>query len=319
MKGHNQKKTKVLLIVEDIKLQDYIALVLIGEGYDVVTYASGEELLKGINRETFDLIIIEFLSEHIDGLNICKIIRETFLLRQTPVIIILPNNDPLNKAKAIYSGADDYIEKDNLSEELLLRVKTSLWRVYRYRDVNPITKLPGISTALKELDKLIKANKPIAVGYAELYKFRRFNDRYGFSRGDEVIKHTASIIREALIELGTSSDFLAHFGGDDFVFITLPESIEEICKKIIKDFDETIISFYDEEDKKRKGIVIKNRQGGLTHYPLLRISIGVLTNENYPLTETAQVLEVTQELKNYAKKFDKSIYVKERRRSYPFY
>ena len=317
MQGNRNSKAKILLITEDVKLQDYIALILIGEGYIVNTYPSGRELLNNINRKPFDLIIVDFSSPDINGLDICKNIRETFLLRQTPVIMLLDDDDPLNKAKSIYSGADDYIEKSLLSAELLLRVKTALWRMYRYKDVNPLTKLPGVSSALKELRSEIESNKHFAVGYAELYKFRRFNDKYGFSRGDEVIKYTAELIRKTLVELGSASDFLAHFGGDDFIFITSPESINVVCKEIITEFDNNILSFYDVEDRNRKSIIVKNRKGGLDTYPILRISIGILTSENYTITNTAQIMQVTQELKNYAKKFDKSMYAKERRHSFP--
>ena len=317
MRENRNSKAKILLITEDVKLQDYIALILIGEGYIVNTYTSGKELLNNINREPFDLIIVGFSSPNINGLDICKNIRETFLLRQTPVIMLLDDNDPLNKAKSIYSGADDYIEKSLLSAELLLRVKTALWRIYRYKDVNPLTKLPGVSSALKELRSEIESKKHFAVGYAELYKFRRFNDKYGFSRGDEVIKYTAELIRKTLVEFGSASDFLAHFGGDDFIFITAPESIDVMCKEIITEFDSNILSFYDVEDRNRRSIIVKNRKGGLDTYPILRISIGILTSENYAITNTAQIMQVTQELKNYAKKFDKSMYAKERRHSFP--
>jgi len=319
MEENKKNKIEILIITEDIKLQDYIALILIGEGYAVDTHSSQKEFLDSIDRKTFDLIIIDFSSANIDGLNICRTIREAFLLRQTPIIMLMPDDNPLNKAKSIYSGADDYIEKSSLSTELLLRVKSALWRMYRYKDVNPLTKLPGVSSTLKELQSKIESGKHFAVGYAELYKFRRFNDKYGFSRGDEVIKYTAELIRNALVELGSTSDFLAHFGGDDFIFITLPESIDIVCRKITNDFDKDILSFYNIEDRNRKSIIIKNRKGELNTYPILRISIGILTSENYTIDNTAQIMQVTQELKNYAKKFDKSTYIKERRHSYPFH
>jgi hypothetical protein len=53
--------------------------------------------------------------------------------------------------------------------------------------------------------------------------------------------------------------------------------------------------------------------------PLLRIHIGAVTNEFYPFISSAQVLQIAVELKNYAKKFERSMYVKERRKTYPFY
>jgi len=314
-----EPKAKILLIIEDIGLQDYVSLILMGEGYPIQIYGSQDDLLNNINKESFDLVIVDFSSPHIDGLKVCKIIRESFPIRFTPVIMLLPAKDSLIKAKVIYSGADDYLEKSLLSEELLLRVKAALWRVYRYQDINPLTKLPGISTAIKELREKIESKELFAVGYAELFQFRRFNDRYGFKRGDEIIVQTAMLIRQALVKFGSPYDFLAHFGGDDFIFITLPDSADPLCKKIIKDFDDAILSFYDKKDIERGCILVKNRKGEISSYPFLRISIGLVTNEYYALTSTAQIIQITTELKDYAKKFEKSMYVKERRKSYPFY
>ncbi|MCM8756698.1 MAG: diguanylate cyclase [Candidatus Omnitrophica bacterium] len=314
-----ESKSKILIIVEDPKLQDYLTLILMGEGYIVQVYSSEEELRKNINKESFDLLIVDFLSQNIDGLKICKLVRETLFLRYTSMITLLPDSDPLNKAKSIYSGADDYIEKSIISQELLFKVKAALWRIYRYQDIDPLTKLPSISTALKELQNKINSRASFAVGYAELFEFQRFNERYGFKRGDEVIIHTANLIRQAIVELGSPSDFLFHFGGDDFIFITLPESIDTICKKIVSDFDDTIISFYDENDRRNKCIYIKNRRGEICRYPLMKISIGIVSSVNYPLTSPAQIIQIVTELKDYAKKFEKSEYVKERRKIFPFH
>jgi len=157
------------------------------------------------------------------------------------------------------------------------------------------------------------------VGLADLHDFRKFNDRYGFKRGDEVLKYMGLLIRRALTELGTSQDFLAHFGGDDFLFISSTDAIEDICKKIIKDFEEIIPSFYDEEDRERGYILIKSRKGEMIQVPFLKIYIGVTTNENYELTSSGQIFQIVTELRDYAKKFEKSMYIKERRKTFPFY
>ncbi len=310
---------RILVIVEDLKLQDLIALILIGEGYEVKTYFSDKDALKDLSENTADLIIIDFLSPKIDGLNFCKSVRENILVRYIPIIVLIPKENPLSKMKAIYGGADDYIEKPFTSEELLARVKAALWRVNRYQDINPLTKLPGISTAIKELKKRIESKELFGVGLADLYNFKKFNDRYGFKRGDEVLKYTGLLMQRALTELGSPQDFLAHFGGDDFLFISSVDAIEDICKKIIKDFEEIIPSFYDEEDRERGYILVKNRKGEILQVPFLKIYIGVVTNENYEFTSSGQIFQIATELRDYAKKFEKSMYIKERRRTYPFY
>ncbi len=311
-------KPKILVVVEEPPLQEKLSLILLGEGYNVQVYSRGEDFLKDVGSESFDLIITEFSSPNINGLELCRTLRETFLLRYTPLIMLLKKGSAVDKAKIIYGGADDYIDNPESSEEILLKVKAALWRAYRYQDISPLTHLPSISTTMRELKTKIEAQDPFAVGYAELFQFRRFNERYGFRRGDEVLIHTAELLRKTIMEFGSPYDFLSHFGGDDFVFITLPESVEDICTNATEEFDRSILSFYDDDDRQRGCIYLKNRRGELCSYPIMKMSIGVVTNEFYPLTSAGQIIQVITELKNYAKKFEKSTWVKERRKTFPF-
>ena len=308
---------KILVVVENKKMQDYITSILHGEGYRVVATSTQNEGMHLLSQQQFDLIIADFLSSQVEGLKICKKVREN-LLHSVPVILLLSDREYLTKAKVILGGADDYINADSLQEELLPRVKVNLWRVFRYHDINPLTKLPGISSFLKELRKRIDDNQPLSVSYTDIFKFKEFNDRYGFKKGDEVIKYTATLIEKTLKELGSPSDFLAHLGGDNFIFISLPESVEIICRTIIENFDRNIPLFHTEEDRRKGYFIVKNRKGNLLKIPLLRISIGIVTNEYYSLFSCGQVIQIANELREYAQKFDKSIYIKERRRSYPF-
>jgi diguanylate cyclase (GGDEF)-like protein len=312
-------KIKISIIVEEPGLQDYIALILIGEGYEVKSYFTQNDALANLDKEVPALIISDFQSPNINGLDILKTLRRNFLFQYVPVIFILEETEPLNKARLIYAGADDYIQKSLIEEELLLRVKLNLYRISRQQDIDPITRLPGQNSLWRDLEKRIESKSIFAVCYSDLYKFKEFNQRYGFKKGDEVIKYTASLILKFLKESGSPSDFLAQVQGDDFIFITPPEGVEAIVNKIIKGFDAGITSFYDEADRKRGFILIKNRKGEIQKIPILRLSIGIVTNEYYPFFNPAQIIQIANELKDFAqKKFEKSIYVKERRKSYPF-
>jgi len=310
---------KILLIAEDQKLQDFIAPILIEEGHKVKTYTSSDEALKELNSENPDMAIVDFSSPHIDGVDFSQKIRKSFLFRYLPILLLIPKEDNFSKAKAIEAGVDDFIDKPFTSTELLLRLKVTIKRLFHYQDMHPLTKLPGFSTLIKEINYRIEKKEIFGAAYADLYKFQKFNSRYGFERGDKVLLFTANIIKKSIEGLGGAQDFLSHLGEDDFFLISSTESIEDICENIIENFSENIALFYDEEDRKRGSIILKDRGGRLKEFPLLRIHIGIVTNEYYPFISCAQVLQVATELKNYAKKFEKSMCVKERRKSYPFY
>lgn len=148
----------------------------------------------------------------------------------------------------------------------------------------------------------------------DLDNFKAFNDRYGYAMGSEVIKATARIIEEVVSKNGTVGDFIGHIGGDDFVVITSPERYTNICKGVIEAFDKTIPDFYDNEDRTRGNFIGKTRQGHVVTFPLMTISIAVVTNNDRKLAYIAEVGEIAAELKDYAKSLPGSTYVVDKRR-----
>lgn len=307
----------ILILAEDSPTQEFLSDLLRGEGYDVTVTKSQPGALEALRQKPFNLIILDFESQQIKGIEFCKSIRRNFRFRHICLILLMDTKNPLDKIKGIYAGADDYVNKPIEAAELLVRVKSSLVRITRDLDANPLTKLPGNVSLLKELEERTKSQLPMAVGYIDLSKFKEFNDRYGFKQGDEVLGYLATIISETLESLGNSTDFLGHIGGDDFFFITTPDCVEEICKRIVEDFDKNIVSFYEQEDRSRGYTITKNRAGDLCKIPIMNLSIGVVTNEYQKFSHIGGIIQVATDLKNYAKTLGKSVYVKDRRRG-PF-
>lgn len=303
----------ILILVKDNQTQEFLSALLNQEGYCTVTAKTPPEALSILSGGQFHLVVLDFESEGIKGVEFCKAVRGNFRLRHLSLILLMDTRDPLNKIKGIYSGADDYMDKPIEPAEFLARVKSSLVRMSRDLDANPLTKLPGNVSLLRELEERVRSRAPVAVSYLDLSRFKEFNDRYGFEKGDEVIARVADIASKALEELGNSSDFLGHIGGDDFIFITTPDCVEDICKKIVADFDRAIVSFYDEEDRSRGYVVTKNRAGQLCKVPIMSISAGIATNERAKFTHIAEIIQTVTELKNYAKTIGKSIYIIDRR------
>lgn len=311
--GHNEDS--LLIISEETLIQEYLPDLLLGEGYHVKVCPSQKEAFDILSKEQFKLILCDFETPHINGIEFCKSLRANFRLRHISIILLIESKDPLNKIKGIYAGADDYIEKPIDPGELLVRVKASLVRISRDLEANALTKLPGNISLLKELDTRIKTNLPLAIGYVDLNKFKEFNDRYGFERGDKVIHHTAVIIMNALEKHGNPEDFLGHVGGDDFVLITTPNRVEKISQEIVDSFDMNIVSFYDDEDRGKGYIVAKNRRGDLCKIPIMSISIGIATNETAAFSHTAEIIQTATEVKRYAKTLGGSNFIKDRRTS----
>ncbi len=311
----NVGENAILLVVGEAEAREFLSALLIGEGYQVKTVETQTQAFDLLNQQLFELVIVDYAAPAISGIEVCKFIRGSFNLRHLSVILLMETRDSMAKIKGIYAGADDYVEKPFEPAEFLARVKASFVRLTRDLDANPLTKLPGNISLLRELENRIKSNTLFAVCYIDLNKFKEFNDAYGFEMGDRIISFTANIVMKALRAQGEQADFLGHIGGDDFIFITTIDRWENICKMIVDEFERGKLAFYKDEDKARGYIIAKNRQGQVTQVPLIGIAIAVLTNELRVFTHVGQIGQVAAELKHFAKSQGGSVYVKDRRKT----
>ena len=107
---------------------------------------------------------------------------------------------------------------------------------------------------------------------------------------------------------------MGHIGGDDFIVVTTPDKADGVSQGVINDFDEKIKSLYCDEDLRREYIVTSNRQGQIMKFPLMSISLAVVTNEIRELISHIQISEIAAEVKKKAKSMSGSVYVKDRRK-----
>jgi GGDEF domain-containing protein len=176
-------------------------------------------------------------------------------------------------------------------------------------DANPLTRLPGGMAIESLLRRRLERRWPLAFCLLDLDNFKAFGDKYGYARGSEVLVALAKIIEEVVAKKGSDADFLGHIGGDDFVLITTPGRYEGLCSTIIERFDALVPEFYDPEDRDRGFITGKTRQGHPAEFPLLSISIAVVTNPDFRFKDPIELGEVAAQLKDRAKSISGSVYV----------
>ncbi len=184
-----------------------------------------------------------------------------------------------------------------------------------YLDASPLTRLPGGIAIENVLKKRIQSGQPLAFCLLDIDNFKPFNDRYGYAAGNEIIKETAKIIEESVRAKGSPEDFVGHIGGDDFVAVTTPVQMREICAEIISRFDQRMPDFYDKKDRDAGYIMGKSRQGEEMPFPIMTISIAIVTNETLKLNNYIQASEISAELKDYAKTIPRSMYIVDKRRT----
>jgi two-component system KDP operon response regulator KdpE len=116
----------LVLVVDDEKaLRDFVRRNLEARHYKVVTASNGLEAMAAFQNETIDLVILDLMMPHLDGLETTRRIRET---SQTPIIILTALGEESDKVRAFDLGADDYLTKPFGVGELMGRIKAVLRR-----------------------------------------------------------------------------------------------------------------------------------------------------------------------------------------------
>lgn len=308
-------KPQTILVVDDEP--DALEIVKEGmefRGYTVVTATNGLDALKIIEEEHPDLIILDVMMPRMDGFETCRVLKAGYQTNQIPVLLLTARGEIEDKVEGLAVGADDYLSKPFDMRELAARVDMLMRRTRRNLEASPLTGLPGNISFQQEVQRRIEAGGLFAVAYLDVDNFKAYNDRYGHARGDDVIKMTARVSVEAVESVGNGDDFVAHVGGDDFFIVSVPNRVEAIANDLIKRFDTDVLLQYNEDDRSQGFIVSKDRRGNVQRFPFMSLSIAIVTNEIREIRHHAVVTQVCAELKSYAKAYDRSLFVKDRRR-----
>jgi len=306
---------KKILVIDDTELMVKMTTdILTEKGYEVVSANNGIDGIKMVASEKPDLVLLDVVMPGIDGFEVCKLLRKDESNNLMPIIMLTAQGNEDDKLKGLELGADDYITKPFNPRELVSRVRNTLLRIDRNRLANPLTGLPGNTEIQSEINYRIAKEMIFSVLYLDVDNFKAYNDAYGFSHGDRAIKLIADILMDNVKAFGSKNDFIGHIGGDDFVVITAPECADVMCENIIKDFDERVPELYTDADKVAGFISTTNRKGDITRYPIMTLSIAVVSNEHRVLHNHLQVGEIAAELKKKVKSIPGSAYLKDRRR-----
>lgn len=183
-------------------------------------------------------------------------------------------------------------------------------------DSNPLTGLPGNHAIFSNLQKRIFERQKFVLFHADLNLFKIFNDHYGLVKGDLAIRNTADLLKKALTEKGTDSDFLGHQGGDDFIVITRPNKAQDVAQFVCDQFQNVVLpSLYNKTDLEtgytmhvdRRQLSESGREVMLK-FPLLSIALAGVSNAKKDFGEYSEVMDMAVEVKKEVKKENKNVF-----------
>ncbi len=224
-----------ILIVDDTETNIDILLDLMADEYDLLVALDGRSALEIVKSDKIDLILLDIMMPEMDGYEVCQVLKRDEKTKDIPVIFITAKTDEDSIEKAYSVGGLDYVSKPFKPRELQARIKTQLHVKTLMENLEFIASFDSMTGVYNRRKFFSLAKKRFEESQENLYavmididKFKKVNDTYGHSVGDDVIKIVAQTIKENLLP----ETIFGRIGGEEFALLCTRDSKEEVHQNI---------------------------------------------------------------------------------------
>lgn len=212
-----------ILIADNTKdTEDVLGKILYNEGYECVFIKDGSKVIDEVYNKLPDIIILDARLKKPSALEILEKLKSAPSTRDIQVFLIASGRSHQKLAKGYKLGATDYISKPFFKEELLTRICNITVACKRVSELERLLVrdyLTGLYNRkffmerfVEEMAWAIRYGEPLSLMILDIDHFKRINDIYGHSCGDEVLKKIAKIMLSAVRQ----EDIVARYGGEEF-------------------------------------------------------------------------------------------------------
>jgi diguanylate cyclase (GGDEF)-like protein len=287
-------KPRLLVVEDDIDIGNMLKIYFSGMQFDVDVAVRGSDALERTKQVLPHLIVLDIMLPDIDGYEVCRTLRTNMRTSHIPVIFLTQKDERSDKLQGLELGADDYITKPFDIEELKLRVQGAIRRSERESLTDPRSGLPAGRLIEDQLRRIIRQNG-WALLDARVNNFESFKDVYGFVAGDDVLRFTAMLIGEVVDELGTTSDFIGHAGGDNFIVITKEAKADAIKARLKERFDNEVQTHYNFMDRQQGFVNAPSADGTTVKVPFMTMSVGIVSPSLQSFSDIREITELAAE------------------------
>lgn len=217
-----------ILIVDDSTIQAAQLQSILEADYDITIAQTAEKGLTYAASEEFSLILLDVVMPEMDGFTLLKRLQDEIVTRSVPVILITSLSDIQHEQRGFTLGAVDYISKPFHPAIVQARVNTHV-KLYQYRrqveQQSMTDQLTGIANrwrydrySITKWNEASRLKIPFSICMFDIDHFKAYNDTFGHPAGDKVIASIANLLSAYLRR---TTDFVARFGGEEFVAIIL--------------------------------------------------------------------------------------------------
>lgn len=233
---HLQNNKRKVLIVDDMPINIQVLAGALKDDYHVKIATNGEKALQiAFSEDLPDLILLDIMMPEMDGYEVIRRLKENAQTQNIPVIFVTAKGEVEDEQKGLEMGAVDYITKPFHPPIVKARVKTQMNLIHKTEMLEKLAALDGLTNIpnRRRFDEAFKnewrrarrSNYPLTLIMGDIDYFKKINDNYGHTVGDNCLKRVAMRLA-SLLKRG--SDFIARYGGEEFVML-LPEADAELA------------------------------------------------------------------------------------------
>ncbi|AZG15815.1 MULTISPECIES: response regulator [Cupriavidus] len=160
---------RIIVLDDEAELRNMLQRFLTGHGFQVRAVADGKQLNRYLQREPYDLLVLDLMMEPEDGLTICRRLRAEG--QTLPILMLTAKGEPADRVVGLDTGADDYLAKPFLPDELVARIR-ALLRRQKIAAGDPTVTSQTLSFGEFRFDvgkqTLTRAGEPVAVHSAQM-------------------------------------------------------------------------------------------------------------------------------------------------------
>jgi len=216
---------QILIVDDNPQNLKVLGEMLSTQGYRLIAAQNGTKALNLLEKKKPDLILLDIMMPDIDGITVCRRLKQQEATQHIPVIFITALIETKTKLEAFAAGGVDYITKPFMEEEVLARVNVHLALKRALNTLKILTttdSMTGVFNrrfAYEILTKQIaiakRENSSFVLCYVDIDNLKKINDIYGHTAGDTLI----STIADSLKKTVRSSDYIFRVGGDEFLLL----------------------------------------------------------------------------------------------------
>ena len=223
------ERSRVLVMDDDPDAVRALSVALASSQVEVVGLGDPYRLVEALAEHRPDLLLLDVEMPGPSGFDLCRIIRSMPEWQELPILFITAHSGVDFRVAAFQAGADDYLSKPVLREELRARVHSRLERARLAREraerdalTGLLLRRPFLESLRARMAEAARTQKPLALLLLDVDRFKQVNDTHGHMAGDRVLMRLGRLLASRF----RREDLRARWGGEEFVLALLGETAE---------------------------------------------------------------------------------------------